>query len=352
MTGTDKEFHTYQEIKSQPEILPEVLRGFKERKTDLQRFWDSNPFDQVVFTGCGSTYHISKTAAALFQSLTGIPSFFFPGSEVALFPDVVFPKNRRSLLVAESRSGETTETVEGVSVFKKITGGQVLAITCDSQSSLAKLADMTLSADIAQEKSVAQTRSFSSMLLLSQAFAATIAGEDITPLDNIPSEIGRLMSGYESLAKELGENQQTSANYFLGSGLLYGLACEAMLKLKEMSLCVSEAFHVMDFRHGPMSMVDQNSLVIGLLSENALEQEVPVLRHMKNLGGKILALSAKPHPDLPELGDLVLLETGLPRWANAIVYLPFLQLYAYYKSTSKGLNPDSPKNLDAVIILK
>ena len=108
----------------------------------------------------------------------------------------------------------------------------------------------------------------------------------------------------------------------------------------------------MDFRHGPMSMVDEKSIIIGLLSEHALEQEVPVLRHMKNLGGRILALSEKPHPDLPELGDLVLLETGLPPWANTIAYLPFLQLYAFYKSIAKGLNPDSPKNLDAVIILK
>jgi glucosamine--fructose-6-phosphate aminotransferase (isomerizing) len=190
------------------------------------------------------------------------------------------------------------------------------------------------------------------MLLLSQALAASIAGKDIGLLDKIPSEIGRIISRYENLAKELGENKHIEANFYLGSGLLYGLACEAMLKLKEMSLSVSEAFHVMDFRHGPMSMVDEKTIVIGLLSETVLDQEVAVLKHMKNLGGKILAISEKSHSDLPELGNLVLLETGLPPWANTVIYLPFLQLYAYYRSISKGLNPDAPKNLDAVIILK
>jgi glucosamine--fructose-6-phosphate aminotransferase (isomerizing) len=347
-----KENYTYTEIKSQPEILPEVLKNFQPLRSDLTSFWKSNDFEQVIFTGCGSTYHISKTAAALFQSLTGMPCFFYPGSEMVLFPDIVYPKDRRTLLVAESRSGETTETVEGVSVFRQVTGGKVLAITCDSQSTLAKLADLTLAADVAQEKSVAQTRSFSSMLLLSEAFAGHIAGKDLTILERLPAEIDRLFSSYEDLAKELGEDKQIDANFYLGSGLLYGLACEAMLKLKEMSLSVSEAFHVMDFRHGPMSLVNKTSIVIGLLSETALTQEVAVMNHMHNLGGRILSISEKPHPDLQKIGDLVLLETGLPPWANALVYLPFLQLYAYYRSLSKGLNPDAPNNLEAVIILK
>jgi fructoselysine-6-P-deglycase FrlB-like protein len=97
MSGMDKKIYTYEEIKSQPEILPVVLDGFKERRIELLRFWKTNQIDQVIFTGCGSTYHISKTAAALFQSLTGIPSFFYPGSEIALFPEVVlYPRTVRA----------------------------------------------------------------------------------------------------------------------------------------------------------------------------------------------------------------------------------------------------------------
>lgn len=347
-----KESYTYTEIKSQSEILPEVLQTFHDEKSALSEMWDAGGFDQVIFTGCGSTYHISKSAAALFQSLTGVPSFFFPASELVLFPDVVFPKNRRILLVTESRSGETTETVDAVESFRQAVGGKVLAITCDSNSSLAQEADLTLAADAAQEKSVAQTRSFSSMLLLSQALAGFIGGKDIGLLDKVPGEIGRIFNQYEDLAQKLGENTAINANYYLGSGYLYGVASEAMLKMKEMSLSVSEAFQVLDFRHGPMSMVTEDSMVIGLLSENALPEEVAVMKHMKSLGGQILSISEKPYEGLASLGDLVLLETGLPGWANTLIYLPFLQLYAYYRSVAKGLNPDAPTHLDAVIILK
>lgn len=347
-----KESYTYREIKSQPEILPEVLQNFHERKAELSNMWKDGEYEQVIFTGCGSTYHISKSAAALFQSLTGVPAFFYPASELVLFPDVVFPKNRRTLLVTESRSGETTETVDAVASFRKAAAGKVLAITCDSKSSLAQAADLTLAADAAQEKSVAQTRSFSSMLLISQALAGHIGGKDIGLLDRLPTEIAHSFEEYEGLAKKVGENTAINANFYLGSGLLYGIASEAMLKMKEMSLSVSEAFHVMDFRHGPMSMVTEDSVVIGLLSENALPEEVAVMKHMRELGGQILSISEKPYEGLASLGDLVLLETGLPNWVHMLVYLPFLQLYAYYRSVAKGLNPDAPANLDAVIILK
>jgi glucosamine--fructose-6-phosphate aminotransferase (isomerizing) len=124
-----------------------------------------------------------------------------------------------------------------------------------------------------------------------------------------------------------------------------------MLKMKEMSLSYSEAFHVLDFRHGPMSMVNEKSIVVGLLSESALEQEVEVMKDMRKLGARVLMISEKSYPDLESIGDLILLNTGLPGWAHAQSYLPVLQLFAYYRSVSKGLDPDKPNNLEAVVRL-
>ncbi len=343
--------HSYQEIMSQPTVLESALGVFHENIGHIDRLWQSQTFEQVIFTGCGSTYHLAKTAAALFQALTGMPASCYPGSELALFPEIVYPKNKSMLLVALSRSGETTETLQAIPVFRAVTSGKVLAITCDSQSPLAGLADLSLAVDAAQEQSIAQTRSFASMLLLSQALAGHLGEADLDLLSAVPPGVGRVLAAYEDLAKVLGTDLEIERIFFLGSGYLYGLASEAMLKMKEMSLSYSEAYQTLDFRHGPMSMVNERTLVVGLLSESALAHEVDVMKDMRALGARIWSLSEKPYPGLDEIGDLTLLETGLPEWARAGLYLPALQLFAYYRSISKGLDPDKPNNLDAVVHL-
>jgi glutamine---fructose-6-phosphate transaminase (isomerizing) len=131
--------------------------------------------------------------------------------------------------------------------------------------------------------------------------------------------------------------------YFLGSGILYGLACEVNLKMKEMTLTHSEPFHFLEFRHGPMSMVGASSMVIGLLSEKNQMQEQTVLDEMRHLGSATLALAEKN-------ADITL-ASGLEEAARGVLYLPVLQLMAYYRSLAKGLNPDAPTNLNAVVRL-
>jgi glucosamine--fructose-6-phosphate aminotransferase (isomerizing) len=97
-------------------------------------------------------------------------------------------------------------------------------------------------------------------------------------------EIGNsVMSNYESLAKDTGENLEFDRFYFLGSGIRYGLACEVNLKMKEMTLTHSEPFHFLEFRHGPMSMVNQQALVVGMLSDVNRAHEARVLSEMKEL---------------------------------------------------------------------
>jgi glucosamine--fructose-6-phosphate aminotransferase (isomerizing) len=130
------------------------------------------------------------------------------------------------------------------------------------------------------------------------------------------------------------------------------MACEAMLKTKEMSLSYAEAFYPLEFRHGPMSMVDETTLVVGLVSDTALRQELRVLQDMQGLGARVLAMV----DDAAVLGDwqpdyVVELRSGLYEWERAPLYLPPLQLAALHRSLAKGLNPDEPKNLSAVVSL-
>lgn len=330
-----------------------AVGAFRRQLDAVKSLWDDGGYDRVLFTGCGSTHYLAQAAAALFQQLTGVSARAYPASEIALMPDLVLLPDTNPLLITISRSGETTETVEAMRVFRERTGSPVIAVTCASASTLALQADISIAIDEAQEISLAQTRSFASMLIAVEAAAAALSGQgDLDALSGLTPAVTNLLRDYHSLAQQLGEDQQIERFFFLGSGALYGIACEGMLKMKEMSLSYSEAFHVLEFRHGPMSMVDAHTLVIGLISEEAHPQEIAVLREMRKRGAQILALAEQDYGfDLADWAHFVPLKSNLPNWARPVVYLPVLQLMAYYRALARGQNPDQPANLEFVISL-
>ncbi len=332
------EHYTYQEIKSQTEAWAQALDV--TRSASLPKAAD---YEQVVFTGCGSTYYLSLAAAALYQELTGRSARAVPGSELLLNTPTVLT-SEKTLLVSISRSGTTTETVKAAQKFKGEQRGDVVVIS-NYDEVLSHSADFNLLIDKGQEESVAQTRSFASMFVAVSAFCARMAGRDdlLDSMRGLPTAGDRLMSRYESFAKSLGENLDFDRFYFLGSGVRYGLACEVNLKMKEMTLTHSEPFHVLEFRHGPMSMVNQKAVVLGLLSDANRVHEAKVLSEMKALGGTVTGLG--------EANAEIAFESGVAESVRGVLYLPVLQLMAYYRSVAKGLNPDRPSNLTAVVKL-
>lgn len=345
--------HTYAEIMSQPEVWAQTIETFHSHSESLKAFWGGQQPDQVIFTGCGSTYYLSQIAASLFQHSLRIPACAYPASEIALYPDLTLATGANSMLVTISRSGSTTETVQAVRVYREKAAGKVLAITCDSQSPLAQGADYNLATDAAQEKSLAQTRSFSSMTILAEAMVALLSGSgDLAQIQRLVPAARRLLGEYHDLARMLAETPFIQRFFFLGSGFLRGMASEAMLKMKEMSLAYSEAYHMLEFRHGPMSMVNHQSLVVGLLSDQAFPQEAAVLRDMQRRGARVLALAeARGSLELSTGSHFVELASGLPQGLRPVIYLPVLQLMAYYRAMAGTENPDLPADLSSVISL-
>jgi len=340
--------HTRNEIFCQPEAWANALDMVEQARTGLTQIFNAD-YDQVLFTGCGSTYYLSLAAAALYQQMTGKLARAVPGGELLLNPETavgqVSDLSRNTLLVAVSRSGSTTETVRAVEQFKKQNHGPVIAITNYGDQPLAGLADLPLVIQKGQEQSVAQTRSFASMYVAATAMTMLAAGAENLrgEMNQLPDAGAKLLARYEPVAREFGENLDFDRFYFLGSGARYGLACEVNLKMKEMTLTHSEPFHFLEFRHGPMSMVSENAVVVGLLSEKNSSHEQAVLYEMQALGGQVLSLA--------ESGARVAFGSGLPESARNVLHLPVLQLMAYYRSMAKGLNPDSPNNLTSVIYL-
>jgi len=338
--------HTLREIMSQPNVWVEALAAFKPRDPLLQSWLETRAFDQVIVTGCGSTYYLALTAARLLRQ-AGCHALACPASELLLHRKSVCLPGHHYLLLSVSRSGATSETVRAQHHFKYYSRKPVLTVTCDSASPLAIDANLAIAIDAAQEQSVAQTRSFSSMLVVVQQLAALIAGYDLAASRPLPDMCRHLQERYGDLARSLGENRAISKFFFLGSDALYGIACEAMLKMKEMSLAYSEAYHTLEFRHGPMSMVGKDSLVIGLISSEGAKQEIRVLDEMADMGAKVLAIG-QAHI---ENHEYVRLPADMPAWCMPVLYLPVLQMLAFYRAILNGCDPDKPQNLSAVISL-
>jgi len=331
--------YTRAEILSQPEAWREALDA-----TNASAFPRAGDYDQVIFIGCGSTYYLSLAAAALYQELTGHAARAVPASELLLNPQTVVQNNILQLLVAISRSGTTTETVKAVEKFRQEKRGDVVVVS-NYDEILSRNADVNIVIPKGQEESIAQTRSFTSMYVAVTTFCAHMAGRDdlMEAMKKLP-EVGNWVIGnYEPFARTIGENLDFDRFYFLGSGIRYGLACEVNLKMKEMTLTHSEPFHFMEFRHGPMSMVNENAVVVGMLSDMNRAHEAKVLSEMEILGGTVVSLGEKEAD--------VEFNSGVPESVRGVLYLPVLQLMAFYRSLAKGLNPDRPNNLTSVVKL-
>ncbi len=337
-------YFTRQEIFSQPEAWASALDVLNQSRKDIQALDPVGHFAQILFTGCGSTYYLALAAGSLTQELTGLSCRAFPASELWLNPNSAY-LCEPSLLVAVSRSGETTETLRACEAFLSGKRGQLLTISCYPKARLASMGSLNLVLPSGQEQSVAQTRAFSTIHLGTVALALLWARrQELTgSLAHLPSLGTKLLNKYASLAAEMGRDPNLDRFYWLGSGPRYGLASELSLKMKEMSLTHSEPFHFMEFRHGPKSMLAPTAMVIGLRSRRNGMPEKTVLEEARESGSHVV--------DIAETDADVCLDAGLAEAVQNVLYLPFGQLVAFERALSKGLNPDRPTNLDSVVRL-
>ena len=341
--------HTLREIVSQPYGWSKAYNQLEARRDEIMAAWAEVQPQQILVTGCGSTHYLSLTAAALLQTLTGIPSRGLPASEIVLYPNQVLYRPEETLLLAISRSGTTTETAAAMDKFRSLGGKAVWGITCYPDTPVGQESDFVLLTDMAQETSIAQTLSFSTMLYTAQGLAALVGNHDIAALNELPDLCENLIQAAFGFATHWGTEPGVERFFFLGSGLRYGIACEAMLKMKEMSITHSEAYHFLEFRHGPKALVDKNTMVVGLMGAEHFHHEAAVIREMAEMGAKTVTLA----PGTANAGHVTVhLNNSVPAWTLPVLYLPLLQSMAYARSMEKGLDPDNPRNLSAVVFLE
>jgi len=321
---------TLREIRRNPEGILLAQRAFEE-------FVTSHDFRlprEVLYTGCGSSHFLSQPLAMATTRLGG-RGFSTPCSEL-LYSREWYPIGRPELLVAISRSGETTEAIKALDALNV----PRFALTA-YESTLSKKADYALIVP-ATEESVVMTHSFTAfyfafiqLLLHSRGLETYDAG--------LVKSLTEEVLGREEHIREIVNGFDFSNVIFLGSGILYPVALEAMLKMKEMALFWSEAYQTFEVRHGFKSIADDGTLVV-LLVDKPFEWHEKLTKEFQGQKARVLTVGRRDTGadyfiEVPELSPP----------ANVVLYLPVIQLLAYYKAVERGLNPDRPRFLSKVV---
>jgi glucosamine--fructose-6-phosphate aminotransferase (isomerizing) len=340
---TRSDFVTRKEITTQTTAWAEAIDTVIAKSAAIAGL-DIASYRQVLCVGCGSTYYLALSAASLLQCRTGVIARAFPASELLLNPQSAYVEGK-NLLVAISRSGATSETLRAVTDFRAQRFGKIVILTNCGNSPITEHGNIVVSMRDGQERSVAQTRSFASMHVAAAAVSDLLGSNALLSAykDALIDSGNRLIRDYHDLALDTAKDSRIRQVFFLGSGPRHGLASEVSLKLKEMSQTVSEPFHFFEFRHGPMSMVDKQTLVVGMVSERGYDQEMAIIKDIRRLGGKTLTLGEK--------GTDIEFKSGIAEYVRNVLYLPVLQLLAYNRAVHSGKNPDKPRNLTSVVEL-
>jgi glutamine---fructose-6-phosphate transaminase (isomerizing) len=346
-------YKCYGEIMTQAEAWQEAVDVVHAGAEEVKAFFNRTQPGEVIFAGCTSPYYAGIASAAYWQSALGIPSKAVPCSELTQFPSSFYSTRcGEPVMVVLSRSGITTETLMAVEAFEKQFPRRTLLIGCLPGCPLEKMASTSLMIPKGYENSVPQTRSFASMYLAALMIGAMLSGQEKTlqQLEQAPALVDSILQASEPVIARLFDQRWFQNIFYLGSGPLYGVAREATLKMMEMTISDTICVPFLESRHGPRSLIDEKTLVVGLYSRAGLGYEAVV---MDELTEKHHATTAAiiPSPDWQTGQVSYSLPVGAD-WSDDILglaYLPVTQLMAYYHALAKGVNPDTSRNLTTYI---
>jgi len=341
------------EILSQPQCWADCLADV-HAKASLSAVIDQfGGAEGWLFIGCGSSYYVALAAAATMARVAGVRAHAIPASELLLYPDLTLAAAGDSVPILISRSGRTSEVLKASDLLKS-RNIPTVAIICAPGQPLEKQATVPIVLPHADEQSTVMTRSFSSMLLILQQLAATVANDSdfSRSIQRTPTAAAPLLQTLPARLKHFADTWTFSNYVCLGQGPFYGLACEYALKVAEMSVSYSQSFHALEFRHGPKSIVSAETLLIFLLSDSGYLAEREMLEEMKSLGATTLVIANKADARVRAASDLLIeLSLDLPEFARLAPTLFAGQLLGLYTGLRKGLDPDSPRNLTRVVTL-
>ncbi|MCU6726008.1 Glucosamine--fructose-6-phosphate aminotransferase [isomerizing] [uncultured Clostridium sp.] len=346
------------EIHEQPKAVRDTLHSvIKDDAIDLSGVGlteeEIKSVSQIYIVACGSAYHVGVAAQYIFEELTRIPVRVELASEFRYRNPILDPNG---LVMIISQSGETADSLAALREAKK-KGIQTLAIVNVVGSSIAREADKVFYTLAGPEISVATTKAYSTQLIATYCMAVQMAYVremiNIERYQNLISEMLKLPDKIEKILYDKERIQWFAAKqanahdiFFIGRGLDYAISLEGSLKMKEISYIHSEAYAAGELKHGTISLLEEGTLVIGVLTQNDLyEKTLSNMVECKSRGAYLCGVTSYGNYNMEDTADFV---TYIPKtdplFVTSLAVIP-LQLMGYYVSVAKGLDVDKPRNL-------
>jgi len=346
------------EIHEQPKAIADTLNSvLKDGKLDLSAVDLSDEeikkISQIYIVACGSAYHVGVVAQYVMEDLAKIPVRVELASEFRYRKPLLDPDG---LVIVISQSGETADSLAALRLAKD-KGLKTLGIVNVVGSSIAREADNVFYTLAGPEISVATTKAYSTQLIAAYCLAiqfAKVRGEIaddvystyLEELKTIPDKIEKILEDKERIQWFAAKVANSKDIFFIGRGIDYAVSLEGSLKLKEISYIHSEAYAAGELKHGTISLIEDNILVIGVLTQSELyEKTISNMVECKSRGAYLMGLTTYGKY---EVEDTVEFTVYIPKidehFAASLAVVP-LQLLGYYVSVAKGLDVDKPRNL-------
>ncbi len=347
------------EIYEQPKAVEDTINSVLDENGKIN-LKDLNLSDdeireikEITIVACGSAYHAGVAGQYVIEDLARIPVRVELGSEFRYRRPIL---NKEGLVIVISQSGETADTLAALREAKE-NGVKTLAIVNVVGSSIAREADSVFYTMAGPEIAVATTKAYSTQLiacdLLAMQFGRVRGTIDEQKFDTLMAELKELPSKIEKVLEDEERIQWFAAKFanahdifYVGRGLDYATSLEGSLKMKEISYIHSEAYAAGELKHGTISLIEEGTLVIGVLTQPELyEKTLSNLVEVGSRGAYLMGLTTYGHYEIEDTVNFTAyIPKTDPHFAASLAVVP-LQLMGYYVSIARGLDVDKPRNL-------
>ena len=346
------------EIHEQPKVIQDTINSVvKDGKISFESVGltddEMKGLKQIYIVACGSAYHVGMAVQYVIEELTSLPV------RVELASEFRYRKMRLikdSLVIIISQSGETADSLAALRSAKE-QGIKTLGIVNVVGSSIAREADNVFYTLAGPEISVATTKAYSTQLLAGYLLALQFAKarDEITDeryahlveeINTIPQKIEKILSDKERIQWFSMKLVGIKDAFFIGRGIDYAIGMEGSLKMKEISYIHSEAYAAGELKHGPISLIENGTVVISVVTQPDLyEKTVSNMVEVKSRGANVFGLTTYGNYAMEDTADFTVYIPKIdPLFSGSLSVVP-LQLMGYYVSVGKGFDVDKPRNL-------
>ena len=346
------------EIFDQPDAINQALRGRVSEIKQTINFPEevekllTNGADSIHIVACGTSYYAGLVGKYIIEQTCRIPVIVETASEYRFFST----RNKSSLVIAITQSGETSDTLAALREAKN-SGCKTLAITNVIGSTATRITDGYILTQSGPEIGVAATKTFTSQIIILLLTALKIASikntlgsndiyDYILRLKKLPREVRQILDSSDEIKRIAKQIKDSNSIFFIGRGINYPLSLEGALKLKEISYIHAEGFAAGELKHGPFALLTKDTPVVAIATNDPTYNKILAnISEIKARGPKVIAIADDHDVEIEKHADFVLRFPSNSTLLSCVPITVILQLLAYHVANLRNCSIDKPRNL-------